>query len=156
MANKLELSGSEQFSASPEQVFAALVDLDRLAANIPDVESADRIDADTLKCVVRPGFSFVRGKVNLVIQVVERQTASLAKMQTTMQGIGQQMKAESIVQLEPIASGTLLRWQVNVLELKGLLSAVSPSLIKGAAENIIRGVWQRMRSEFEPPSAAAT
>ena len=65
-----EFGGQERFAASPEKVYALLTNLDAMAATIPDLVSAEKSDdARTLKCVVRPGFSFLRGTMRLAISL---------------------------------------------------------------------------------------
>lgn len=147
-APKLQLAGTETFAASPEAVFDHLTNLDRLAENIPDLESAQRVDEQTLACVVRPGFSFMRGKVNLKIRLDEVERPTTAQLTTEMSGIGQAMQAESSIRLLPIPAGTQLEWEVRVLQLKGLIATVSPSLIKAAAERIIVQSYAKIREKL--------
>src|SRR4051812_43830427 len=73
MASPLTFGGEETFSVPPERLFAALTDLDQLTKIIPDLVSSERIDERTLKCVVRPGFSFLRGTLKLQISIIDRQ-----------------------------------------------------------------------------------
>ena len=68
MANNLEFGGTEQFAAEPEKLYALLTDLDAMAGTIPDLVSAERVELRTLKCVVRPGFSFLRGTMRLPLR----------------------------------------------------------------------------------------
>jgi carbon monoxide dehydrogenase subunit G len=147
-APKLQLAGSESFAAPPEVVFDLLTDLDQLATNIPDLESSQRVDEQTLACVVRPGFSFMRGKVNLTIRLVEIQRPSAARLMTDMKGIGQAMQAESSIALQPTDTGCQLDWEVRVWELKGLIATVSPSLVKAAAERIIVQSYAKIREKL--------
>ncbi len=53
-----EFGGQERFRASPEKLFALVTDLDAMAATIPDLVSAEKVDAGTMKCVVRQAFRF--------------------------------------------------------------------------------------------------
>ena len=142
------LAGSESFAASPEAVFDLLTDLDQLAANIPDLESAQRLDESTLACVVRPGFSFMRGKVNLTIRLVDKQRPQTARLETAMKGIGQSMLAESSIALRPADGGCQLDWEVRVVELKGLIATVSRGLVKAAAERIIVQSYEQIRQKL--------
>ena len=67
----MQFGGEEVFAASQETVYAMLVDLDALAEGIPDVVSSERIDDRSLRAVVRPGFSFLRGTMKLKIELAE-------------------------------------------------------------------------------------
>src|SRR6478672_9879544 len=80
--------GHEQFASSPEKLFSLLTDLDSLAATIPDLVSAEKVDERTMRCVVRPGFSFLRGTMKLEIVMNEVTAPESATMNVSAQGIG--------------------------------------------------------------------
>ncbi len=67
----LTFGGEESFAAPPERLFGLLTDLDGLADTIPDLVSSHRVDDRTLECVVRPGFSFLRGTMRVTIRLGE-------------------------------------------------------------------------------------
>ncbi len=143
-----EFGGSETFSASPERLFALLTDLDALAATIPDLVSAERVDERTLKCVVRPGFSFLRGTMKLAISLVDSVPPERAAMNVVAQGIGVGMKIDSGLTISPEGDGSRLDWTAAIVERKGLISAVSPGLIKAAADQVIRHAWAAVRKQL--------
>ena len=143
-----EFGGTEQFRASPEKLFALLTDLDALAATIPDLVSAERVDERTLKCVVRPGFSFLRGTMKLAIALVDSTPTESASMSVDAQGIGVAMKIASGLKISPDGDGSRLDWTAAIVERKGLISAVSPGLIKAAADQVIRHAWAAVRKQL--------
>ena len=146
-----QFAGSEDFAAAALRVYAALIDLDPqapLARSIPELASAEAVDATTLRCVVRPGFSFLRGTIRLTILIAEQnpQERNVA-MRVTGSGIGMSLKIECRVTVVETDAGSRIDWQAQVLERKGLIAAVSPSLIRGAAEKVIRDGWDAMRAQ---------
>ncbi len=143
-----EFGGQEPFRAPPEKLFALLTDLDALAATIPDLVSSEKIDDRMLKCVVRPGFSFLRGTMKLAISVGETSPPTSATMNVDAQGIGVSMKVTSRLAISPEGEGSRLDWTANVCELKGLIAAVSPGLIKAAADQVIRHAWMAVRKQL--------
>jgi len=143
-----EFGGTEQFRASPEKLFALLTDLDALSATIPDLVSAERVDSNTLKCVVRPGFSFLRGTMKLAIALVDSTPPESASMKVDAQGIGVAMKIASGLKISPDGDGSRLDWTAAIVERKGLISAVSPGLIKAAADQVIRHAWASVRKQL--------
>ena len=144
----LEFGGQEVFGAPPERVFAALTDLDGLARIIPDVESSARPDENTLTCVVRPGFSFLRGTLNLTVTAQDVRPPEWADMRTVAKGIGTQITIESKLELTAHGSGSQLNWQAEITERKGLVAAVSTALVKAAADQVIRQAWANVRKEL--------
>jgi carbon monoxide dehydrogenase subunit G len=149
VASPLEFGGEERFDAPPQKVYALLTDLDAMARTIPDLVSAEKADERTLRCVVRPGFSFLRGTMKLAISLADCQPPEQAAMNVEAQGIGVAMTVASQLRVVPEGDGTLLAWQARVEQLKGLIAAVSPGLIKAAADQVIRHAWGEVRKELE-------
>lgn len=147
-SGELQFSGEERFAVPPERVYAAITDLDSLSKNIPDAVSTERVGPTTLACVVRPGFSFLRGTLKLVIELGESDPPRAAGMRIAASGIGQSMKAISRSELIADGDGTLVRWTAEVLERKGLVAAVSKSLIQAAADKVIRDAWRQLHEQL--------
>ena len=149
MAGTNEFGGQERFAAPPEKLFALLTDLDAMAAIIPDLVSSERVDERTLKCVVRPGFSFLRGTMRMTIALGELKPTQSAAMTVSAQGIGVSMNVVSQLNIAPDGPGSLLTWSARIDQLKGLISAVSPSLIKAAADQVIRHAWEQVGNRLK-------
>lgn len=150
MSTQIEISGSEVLPAPPEKVFDAVTDLDRVASLIPDLVSAEKDPDGALRCVVRPGFSFIRGTLKTTVRIVEATRPSSAVMRISSAGIGMGMELESRLALTPDPAGTRLDWSGRVLERKGLIAAVSPGLIRAAAEKTVRDGWDKLRAMLRP------
>lgn len=148
MAANNEFGGREQFKASPPQLYALLTDLDAMAGTIPDLVSSERAGDGTLKCVVRPGFSFLRGTMKLSIALADAAPPERATMNVDAQGIGIGMKVTSQLAIAPHEGGSQLDWSAAIVERKGLISAVSPGLIRAAADQVIRHAWQQVREKL--------
>lgn len=143
-----EFGGQEQFAATPERLFALLTDLDAMVATIPDLVSAEKVDQRTMKCVVRPGFSFLRGTMKLTITLGETRAPERATMSVAAQGIGVAMTVHSTLDVAADGPGSRLDWSAKIDQLKGLISAVSPGLIKAAADQVIRHAWGQVRKQL--------
>lgn len=144
----IEFGGEERFAASPERVYAQLTDLDAMAALIPDLVSSERVDERTLKCVVRPGFSFIRGTLRMTVALGDCQAPHQAAMNVAGQGIGMSMQVASQLKIEADGDGSRLDWTARVEQLKGLVAAVSPGLISGAADQVIKHTWDKLRASL--------
>lgn len=151
---KLEISGEETFNAPPDRVFALLTNLQTLATTIPDLESSELVDVGTLRCVVKPGFSFLRGTLKLSISLVdesppvEGQPEGTAGMEVEAAGVGTNLGIFSEMHVLPTEDGgTLLRWNAKVHTLKGLVATVSKPLIQAAAGQVAKKTWAKIRTE---------
>jgi carbon monoxide dehydrogenase subunit G len=143
-----EFGGEERFAAAPERVYALLTDLDAMAATIPDLVSAEKVDERTLKCVVRPGFSFLRGTMRLTITLGDCTPGNEAAMNIDAQGIGLSMGVASQLRVSGEPDGSRLDWTARIVQQKGLIAAVSTSLIKAAADQVIRHAWTQVRKQL--------
>jgi carbon monoxide dehydrogenase subunit G len=152
MAAPLAFGGNETFSAPPEQVFAALTDLDRLPKLIPDVVSAEKIDDRTLNCVVRPGFSFLRGTLRMTLTIVDSDPPRTASMKVSAIGIGAKIEIVSSLSIAATDAGSTLTWSASVTELKGLVATISRPLISAAADQVIRKAWHELSAELAVPN----
>lgn len=149
MTNLPQFNGEERFDVAPERVFAAVTDLDILAGTIPDLISSERPDARTLKCVVKPRFSFLRTTLRLTIVLSDVNASRSAKMQIVGQGIGASLEVSSSFELMAQGTGTLLRWTAQIDRAGGLMATVPAGLIKGAADQVIRQGWQQVRETVD-------
>lgn len=148
MASNLpEFGGDELFAMEPARLFALLTDLDSVAELIPDRVSSARTPDGALECVVRPGFSFLRGTLKLRITVDDLQPPTSATMHVRGSGIGVDVKIESRLLLAAEETGVRMTWIAKVVSLKGLIATVSPGLIRAAAEQVIRQGWERVKSK---------
>ena len=143
-----EFGGHEEFKVTPERLYALLTDFDALAGAIPDLVSAEKIDERNLKCVVRPGFSFLRGTMKLHLVVEDLDPPCSATMSVSAQGIGVAMRVLSHLVIRPASAGSTLDWSATISERKGLIAAVSPGLIKAAADQVIRHSWDAVRRQL--------
>ena len=142
----LQFGGTEVFeNVSPERLFAAAIDLDALPQNIPDLVSHERVDEHTLKAVVKPGVSFLRGTMKLEVRMGDLDPPHAGTMTMIMQGIGATIRVASQMRISAHGSGSQLDWQAEVTELKGLIATVSPSLVRALAEQTIVDSWKKLR-----------
>ncbi|MDW8263572.1 MAG: SRPBCC domain-containing protein [Phycisphaerales bacterium] len=152
MSGSLEpLRGEEIFNTPPARLFEALTDLDDLARNIPDVQSASRIDAQTLLCTVKPGFSFLRGTLKSRICLLEARPQEHVRLSVSATGIGMGMEIDARLTIQPHEQGrkSRLLWEAQVTSRSGLISAVPAGLILGAAEKTVREGWEKLRRRVE-------
>lgn len=141
----MSFGGEELFKAPPEKIYALVTEPTSLVKTIPDLASHEILPDGTLKCVVTPGFSFVRGRMDVTMQIVDRDPPKAASMRATSSGIGMQFTVESKLNISPHDGGTKLVWEAKVVEMKGLVATLSGGLIHAAAEHVIKQTWTGLR-----------
>jgi carbon monoxide dehydrogenase subunit G len=139
----LRFEGDRDFPQAPGELFARLSDAGFLVQCVPDVESVSSQEADRAVMVLRPGFSFVRGTLDVTLQVVDAVAPTSARVLLHSKGIGSTSDVEATLALAPAEAGTRVHWTAEVKSLGGLLKLVPAGLVRGAAEKVINDAWNR-------------
>jgi carbon monoxide dehydrogenase subunit G len=137
----LHFEGNKEFPNPPAEVWDKLRDARFLVSCIPDVESVSHSERESAIFVIRPGFSFVRGTLEVNLQVVPKVEGKELTFLVSSKGIGSTNRLEAVLTIAPGNGGTIVHWSVDVKELGGLLKAVPQGLIKASAQKVIGDVW---------------
>ncbi|MFO0877296.1 MAG: SRPBCC domain-containing protein [Gemmataceae bacterium] len=139
----LRFEGDREFDRPLPEVADKLTDVAFLVSCLPDVESVRSMDTTQADLVLRPGFQFVRGALDMTMHLVERSTTA-ARLRFLARGIGSSSEVEAQLALGEREGKTVVHWNAEVKSLGGLLKLVPAGLIRGAAEAIIQNAWERV------------
>src|SRR5262245_26273391 len=120
--------GDRDFSQAKADVYARLTDPAFLVECIPDVETVKAVTGEHAELILRPGFSFVRGTIEVTLRIVEKAEPNGARVQLLSKGIASSSEVEATLALTPLESGTRVHWTAEVRNLGGLLKMVPPGL----------------------------
>jgi uncharacterized protein len=148
----LRFEGDRDFTQPPAELFARLSDARFLVQCIPDVESVKEQSADAASLVLRPGFSFVRGTLDVSLRVIDVVAPASLRVVQTSKGIGSSADVEATLALSEHEGGTRVHWTTEVTSLGGLLKLVPGGLIRGAAEKVINDAWARAAEKLAGPA----
>src|SRR5262245_32589115 len=138
----LRFEGDREFPQAPAELWAKLSDARFLVSCVPDVESVARAEQNEAACVIRPGFSFVRGTLELTMKVTDPVPDTSAKLLLHTKGIGTTSLVEATYALSAREDGgTRMHWTADVKERGGLLKAVPEGLVKAAAQKVLADSW---------------
>ena len=144
----LHFEGESEFPQMPEQVWAKLSDARFLVQCLPEVTSVSHLEPRTAQCVLRPGLSFMRGTLEVTLQVADAVSPTLVRVHGHGKGIGSSNDVEATLAIEPQGSGTRVHWSADITNLHGLLKAVPQGLLKGAAQKVIGDVWATVANQL--------
>lgn len=144
----LQFEGTEDLSRPLSEVWPELSEAGRLVEFVPDRESLRSAGADEAECVVKPGFSFMSGTLDMTIRVLERKPQDEARVLFHSKGIGATSDVEVLIRLEPHGDGTRVRWNAEVKQLTGLLKLLPQGLIRAAARKVVNDVWAGVRTRM--------
>jgi carbon monoxide dehydrogenase subunit G len=145
----IQFEGDRDFALPPSALWAKLSDARFLVTCIPDVESLEKSEASVAVCTIRPGFSFVRGTLELTIRVTEAVPDQSVKLLLRSKGIGNTSAVEAQLALSPQEAGTRVHSRAQVTEMGGLLKMVPQGLVRGAAQKIIADVWAAVEARLK-------
>jgi len=152
MAVMVRFEGEKDFPLAPADLWAKLTDARFLVQCIPDVESVTQQEANRAVLVLRPGFSFVRGTLDVTLHVVDAVSPNTARYLVESKGIGSSADVEATVALSPQDTGTRVRWTAEVKTLGGLLKMVPAGLVRGAAQKVVNDAWSAVEAKLAAPS----
>jgi carbon monoxide dehydrogenase subunit G len=144
----LHFEGTKDLPQPAAEVWAKLRDARFLVQCLPGVESVAGAEADRASCTLRPGFAFVRGTLELALEVADVEPGKTARLGLHSKGIGTTSDVEAVYTVEPREGGTHLTWSADVKELGGLLKAVPQGLIKAAAQKVIGDAWTAVEAKL--------
>jgi carbon monoxide dehydrogenase subunit G len=133
----LHFEGDKDFRKTPAELWPKLTDAGFLVQCVPGVESVSQSEAAKATCVLRPGFAFVRGSLDLTVEVLDTVPDTAARMLLTTKGIGSSSVVEASFNLTAEGPTTKMHWTAEIKNLGGLLRAVPQGLIKAAAQKVI-------------------
>jgi carbon monoxide dehydrogenase subunit G len=144
----LHFEGARDFAQPPAELWAKLSDARFLVQCVPGTEAISQSEQDRSVFTLRPGFSFVRGTLEVTLQVAERVRETSARLLLHSKGIGSSSDVEAALKFAPQDKGTRVDWTADVKELGGLLKAVPQGLIKASAEKVTADVWAAVEAKL--------
>lgn len=144
----LHFEGDTDLPQAPADVYAKLGDARFLVQCIPGVESVKKAEAGTAVVVVRPGLSFVRGTLEITLNITDALPDQSLRVKMHGKGIGSSNDVESALTFAAHEGGTRVHWVADVTNLGGLIRAVPQGLLSGAAQKLIADTWAVIRTRM--------
>jgi carbon monoxide dehydrogenase subunit G len=151
----IQFEGDRDFAPPPEAVRARLSDARFLVTCIPGVESVAKSEPNEAVCTIRPGFSFVRGTLDITVRVAEAEPEKSVKLNLSSRGIGSASAVEALLTFTVHDGGTRVHWHIQVTELGGLLKLAPQGLIRASAQKVIADAWVMVETQLAKPQAAS-
>lgn len=136
------IQGEEKINATKEILVAVISDLNVFIKLIKDVKEVKELTNEKAHVIVATGLSFVKGDLDATIELTKGEQYV---MNIFSKGIGSSSK----VRITFTPEEALIKWQLEVLELGGLLKLVPSSLLKGAAMKITNEVIAEFKNSVQ-------
>lgn len=144
-----QFEGDRDFALAPQALWEKLSDARFLVTCIPDVVSVARAEAAEAVCTIRPGFSFVRGTLELTLRVAEAVAGQSVRLSLLSKGMGNSSTVEAALALAPHDGGTRVHWVAQIKEMGGLLKMVPQGLVRGAAQKVVADAWSAVEARLK-------
>lgn len=139
----LNMAGSIDLAATPEQVYAVLLDPDALAKVIPGCHALTRVGDNRYRADVTIGIGLVKARYAAQIQLSGlKPPHELSLGGSGISSLGS-AQGSGRVRLESIAGGTRLSYDYAV-SVSGKVAAVGGRMLQGAAKIILRQMFERL------------
>jgi carbon monoxide dehydrogenase subunit G len=149
----LQFEGKKTLVQNSETCWTKLSDPGFLGRCISNVESVTQPGPNKIQIKLRPGVSFVRGTLDVTIQIEKGDPGKSIRYLIHSRAIGSTSDAAAAVQLQPGSVGTEVQWTVMIKTLGGLLKAVPQGLIKASAQKVITDIWSSVERQFAAEAA---
>lgn len=143
----LAASGSRDLQAPPEQVFRALTDPDVLARILPGCQTLEQVGDNRFSATLHIGVGLIRGRYECDIALSDLDPPrALCLSGKGAGGLGA-AEGNARVTLEACDGGTRLSYDYTA-NLNGKLAAVGSRMLKGAAQVVLRQLFDRVDAEL--------
>ncbi len=145
----IELEGHKTFAVPAATLWAKLSDMRFLVDCIPDVGQIKAVGDQSAELVLRPSLGFVKGELQLSINVSEQVPPSSSTLLLKTKGIGTTSEVLATFTLQDASPATDLHWRAAVMQLGGLLKAVPKGLIQAAAQKTINDLLNNLDKKLK-------
>ncbi len=144
----MEFQGTFAVEAPVEKVWDTFMNPRNLAPCMPDLQLLEVYDATHFRAVVKVGVSFMKGKFDFEVRVVEENKPVRARLQAHGKGRGSAVDVDSTVVLIKTARGTEMRWSAEA-RLVGKLANIGSRLIESTADKKVQEFFECVKGLFD-------
>jgi len=145
----MEFSGAVEIPAPREQVFAFVIDPNRVGACGPGVESIEVVDATHFRAKAKVGIGFISARFVVDLEIAEQRAPDRAVIRAHGQAPGSAVDALGTMNLvdgdEPGTTTMLWAAEVNIA---GTIASVGSRLIEGTANKMISQAFDCIRAKI--------
>jgi len=145
----MEFSGAVDIPAPREQVFAFVIDPNRVGACGPGVESIEVVDATHFRAKAKVGIGFISARFVVDLEIAEQRAPDRAVIRAHGQAPGSAVDALGTMNLvdgdEPGTTTMLWAAEVNIA---GTIASVGSRLIEGTANKMISQAFDCIRAKI--------
>jgi carbon monoxide dehydrogenase subunit G len=149
----MHYDGSFQVPVPKQKVYDFVVDPAKITSIFPDVQDVKVLDENTFTLKAKVGISFIRGMMDVKLNIVERRPPDFAKMKSRGNGISSTVELENTFTMEDApGGGTLVKWAADA-KISGLMASVGSRLIDAAAQKYVADIIGSLKEKLSSSSS---
>ena len=137
---RISLGGTRQIAATPERVWARLLDPAALTEGSSAIESIEVIAPHHFRVTVAVGFAFFKLKVPVDVQHTDLVEPTSGTMRVTGEAMGTTVSATAKFKIHPEGTGIRLDWHADG-EATGKLASAAGNALEGTARKLAEDFW---------------
>ncbi|MBI4493386.1 MAG: carbon monoxide dehydrogenase subunit G [Chloroflexi bacterium] len=132
----MRMDGSFTVTAARQQVYAFLIDPERVVKVLPDVQSSRIESPEVFSVATRVGVGPMRGTVDMRFQIAQKEPNQRAVYKGQGSGMGSNVDMETGFTLQDAGGGTEVQWYGDA-KIGGRLASVAGGLLEPLAKKNI-------------------
>ncbi|MEA2622487.1 MAG: uncharacterized protein QOH61_1397 [Chloroflexota bacterium] len=145
----MHFAGTARIRAPRDEVWAFVIDPQKVAACGPGVESVEVIDATHFKAIAKVGVGYISARFTVNLELAEQTAPERAVVKGRGQAPGSAVDGVGTIELrEDPDGGTVMDWQADVT-ISGMLASVGARLIEGTADKLIGQTFACFQTKLE-------
>jgi len=149
----MKLTIAHTFAASPDRVFAALVDPVVLQRCIDGCEKLVKTGDDAYDVQLKVGAAGLKGSYGGKIQITSKQPPESLTLSMEGKGAGGFVRTTANIRLAPKGTGTDLTGEADAT-VGGIIAAVGSRLIEVVAKKMMADFYARLDADLTSPRAS--
>src|SRR5271155_385569 len=148
-SQRMHYDGSFEVPVSKQKVYDFVLDPAKITSIFPDVQDVKVIDESNFTLKAKVGISFIRGMMDVKMNIVERTPPSFARMKAKGNGMSSSVELDNTFTIEdaPGGNGTVVKWAADA-KISGLMASVGSRLIDAAAQKYVAEIIGSLREKL--------
>jgi carbon monoxide dehydrogenase subunit G len=143
----MHYDGSFEVPMPKEKVYDFVMDPMKITSIFPDVQDVRVIDADNFTLKAKVGISFIRGMMDVKMNIAEKRPPTFARMKAKGNGLSSSVELDNTFTMEDAPGGTLVKWAADA-KISGLMASVGSRLIDAAAQKYVSEIIGSLKQKL--------
>jgi carbon monoxide dehydrogenase subunit G len=146
---RMHYDGSFEVPVSKQKVYDFVMDPAKITSIFPDVQDVKVIDENNFTLKAKVGISFIRGMMDVKMNIAERTPPTFARMKAKGNGLSSSVELDNTFTMEdaPGGSGTVVKWTADA-KIAGLMASVGSRLIDAAAQKYVAEIIGSLKEKL--------